>query len=54
MLFAQFGAVKGLQLTEEVLALTAFGIEIQHARIELMPFKLLIEATLDRIRPEEP
>ena len=53
MLFTQFGAVKGLQLTEEVLALTAFGIEIQHARIELMPFKLLIEATLDRISPKE-
>ena len=53
MLFAQFGTIKRLQLTEEVLALTTLGIEIQHASIELSPLKLLGETTLDRVSPEE-
>lgn len=53
MLFTQFGAIKGLQLIEELLALTALRIKIQNTDIKRVPLKLLGETTLNRVGPKK-
>ncbi len=53
MLFTQFGTIKGFQLIEELLALTALRIKIQNTDIKRVPLKLLGETTLNRVGPKK-